>query len=90
MQELKSAQEVVSMLQRDEESDPWNRTLGSRSAAAASDMRDAMETGERELVELRAMVTRKGNIFYVNDKLLSRHTLLVSLSCMMLRTPHFP
>lgn len=53
------------MLQRDVESelDPWNRALDSRSAAAASDMRDAMETGERELVELRAMVTRKGCTF---------------------------
>ena len=51
------------MLQRDVESDPWSRALDSRSAAAASDMRDAMETAERELVELRAMVTRKGYTF---------------------------
>lgn len=53
------------MLQRDveSESDPWSRALDSRSAAAASDMRDAMETGERELVELRAMVTRKGDTY---------------------------
>ena len=64
-QELKSSQEAVTMLQREEESDPWNRAMGSRSAAAASDMRDAIETGERELVELRTMVIRKGSYLLV-------------------------
>ena len=64
-QELKSSQEAVTMLQREEESDPWNRAMGSRSAAAASDMRAAIETGERELVELRTMVIRKGSYLLV-------------------------
>lgn len=76
-QELKSSQEAVTMLQREEEADPWNRAMGSRSAAAASDMRDAIETGERELVELRTMVIRKGSFLLVTcDAFLQRHRLL--------------
>lgn len=61
LQELKTAKEAVAQLENGEDgSEPWNRFPGSRLVAAASDMREAVETGERELAELRAIVTRKG------------------------------
>jgi Kinesin motor domain len=60
MVELKTAKEAVAQLENGEDgSEPWNRFPGSRSVAAASDMREAVEKGERELADLRAIVTRK-------------------------------
>ena len=47
-------------MEREEGTDGWNVVPGSRSAAAASDLRHAVETGEREMAELRAIVARKG------------------------------
>lgn len=60
MVELKTAKESLIQLEdREDSSEPWNRFPGSRSVTATSDMRQAVETGERELAELRAIVTRK-------------------------------
>ena len=61
-QELKCAKEAFSHLEVEEGGEDWNMVRGSRSAAAASDLRQALETAERELVELRAMVARKGGL----------------------------
>ena len=64
-------------MEREEGTDGWNVVPGSRSAAAASDLRHAVETGEREMAELRAIVARKGKSVCVwMHFLLSHYTYL--------------
>ena len=47
-------------MEEEEAPDSWGLVPGSRAAAAAIDMKQAVESGEREMTELRAMLARKG------------------------------
>jgi hypothetical protein len=59
MVELKCTKDSLATYETDDRIDSWNDHPGSRSVAANSDLREALESGEREMAELRAMIARK-------------------------------
>ena len=60
LQELKSAREAIALMEVEEHPDSSGLVPGSRAAAAANDMKRAVENGDREMAELRAILARKG------------------------------